>query len=1225
MNEYIELISQLKPKNNGNFPIADVNDLKGGYIQVDTIAEMQTFLYTNKLKEGMLCYVKTDITNQHMYQYLNTIWQPWAYSGSGGSGGFSIQMVVSLDDLNNPELERTGQLVFVQEVDSLRYYNGTVWKSFSKIYIQNTPPADTGGIWIDTSEDREYTSASSVIQNLLQIIGVLYEKIDKLEYAFNNQMDFGDFSNNQASEYDGTTPLEPVLDASYEEDTAQQSQDLLDTVLSDVEPTQYKTMIPNAKHLCVKSGTEKQMKDHAEDFLPKELLFCYDTGSLYIKHPTTFKLVKIGSSSTDVPDIDDTMKQILTSTFNGIEKITGIEFADMANTSKTYLAQVINGELKLKDYSLDVKNLAGNVQTTTAVANYYSSPYFPISSTNIGSTVSPRIFIHSIFTGGENGARDFASCSHNFVELCNMTPVDLNLKGLYLHYTKPVDGMTIQKWVTLPLRGIIKAESTFLIRGAQCAYEDVNTTVLKVKTYDMEWTKSATYNSAVLDITEDLVNGVAGQTIWDSDDYIKFNANCSFYLSAAEDTDTTLFYSNPLNVLTTSTPYDSTNKSCLKWYIDLIGIGAGMPAEVTALGSMGTSASNYIYTRVFAMDPGKSAIKAFIDRKNSTEWTIVSLTNPPSQYNIQDFTPKASWEGKNFFFNKDLLTEGAPSIVTCNFGYNAHTTRCFNWVSKGYYDEYLEIVIDGNNYTETLGVDKFESFKVGDNRASTNNRNNTIYNRIRAISNDGTAFTVHKFIKDFSEPTEGTTVKYKYRVGRPGAWSKDRYFTLRNRADVITNGHNFLHITDEQGNTEEEYQTTRLTTEFIKQDSITNNYSYDFIVQTGDIAQNGNRFNEWIDYFNNRELIFNDKEVMFTVGNNDLSPVDLSTFGRGEDWDKTSPQNVNFFFTFEHPFTIPKSSTGVYIPSIYSFFYGDTYYLSMNSEITTAAVTSVFSQDATENIYSQTIKAWCDNEMLNLPTNPGIIWKVAFNHEGPFTLVVVDDIYSFVDTSNNINNSQARNGSHLNTVGNYWFSHFLEDNKFSLNLCGHKHTFTNSRYIRENSDPLLTMQPVVYDPSPETATWYSNLDARYKPCCTLSSDTNQWYVKYVMNQSTGYKVASNKESPSPQIPWLLEYYPVTITNATTTPITTTVNSGQKFPHYILWNVGVGTETEVPGIDTSIRPRIKGNVYRILTIGSSTTWPTFKLSSPITISSLYRDGGNGATNKDNNIIVEKLFT
>jgi len=69
MGEYIELIGQLKPKNNNSFPIADVNDLKGGYIQVDTIADMNAFLTTNKLKEGMLCYVKTVSDNVHMYQY----------------------------------------------------------------------------------------------------------------------------------------------------------------------------------------------------------------------------------------------------------------------------------------------------------------------------------------------------------------------------------------------------------------------------------------------------------------------------------------------------------------------------------------------------------------------------------------------------------------------------------------------------------------------------------------------------------------------------------------------------------------------------------------------------------------------------------------------------------------------------------------------------------------------------------------------------------------------------------------------------------------------------------------------------------------------------------------------------------------------------------------------------------------------------------------------------
>ena len=40
MGEFIELIGQLKPKNNGNFPIADVNDLKGGYIQLDTVTQL---------------------------------------------------------------------------------------------------------------------------------------------------------------------------------------------------------------------------------------------------------------------------------------------------------------------------------------------------------------------------------------------------------------------------------------------------------------------------------------------------------------------------------------------------------------------------------------------------------------------------------------------------------------------------------------------------------------------------------------------------------------------------------------------------------------------------------------------------------------------------------------------------------------------------------------------------------------------------------------------------------------------------------------------------------------------------------------------------------------------------------------------------------------------------------------------------------------------------------
>jgi len=58
MNKYLEIISEFRPKNGQNFAIADVNDLRGGYIQVTTLEEMNAFLTTNKLKYGMLCYVK---------------------------------------------------------------------------------------------------------------------------------------------------------------------------------------------------------------------------------------------------------------------------------------------------------------------------------------------------------------------------------------------------------------------------------------------------------------------------------------------------------------------------------------------------------------------------------------------------------------------------------------------------------------------------------------------------------------------------------------------------------------------------------------------------------------------------------------------------------------------------------------------------------------------------------------------------------------------------------------------------------------------------------------------------------------------------------------------------------------------------------------------------------------------------------------------------------------
>lgn len=1216
MNEYIEIISQIKPKNGAKFAIADVNDLRGGYIQVSTISEMEAFRQTDKLKDGMLCYVKNTTDKNHMFQYLNNTWTVWNYGGGGGGGGMSIVIVDNLADLNNDNLMQKGQIVFVNEVNELRFYNGTVWESFSRIYIQDTPPDDTGGIWIDTSENKEHLTSNTVIQDLLKVVSILQKKIEVMEFAFKSQMDFGDFTNNKYYEYDNQPSLEPDYGTSEEEDNLQQEANK-DVVLTDTpEPIEYNNMIPNGVHLCIKSGTNAEMQKNKDDFLPKELLWCYDTQQLWIKDPKTYKLIQIGSAGGGVdpepePDMDGILTEVIGSGSAAKTKIIGIEFADMSNKDNTYLIQVNDGKLDIHDYRLDKNTLAGNAQTQ-GTGIYYTTPYFPIISAEVGSTDSPKIYVNTVYCGGVSEKMDYNPVSHNFVELCNLGKKDLNLKGLFLHYTERNSG----DWITLPLKGTLKSQGTFLIRGAQCSVENINTTLIKVGTPDIYWTKSNTLNNSRLDIAGDVGAGVQPHSIWSKDDLIKFSYDCAFYISSEETTD--YFASTVLN---STAPW--TSNGVIKWYVDLVGIGnyndKSMPCEASSIANRG---SNVLLMRYYNMDPVKQATKALSARSNVKDWTYIDMNKLNGALNIKDYIPKASFENKNIFFNKHLLVEGAPNIITCSLGHNAHTTRCFNWVSVGYYDEYIQIRKDNEVY---LSNNTYESFKKGDtenpNRPQNHkNWTNPIYDRIRSVTTDGTAFTVHKFIKDFEEPT--TTQLYYYRVGREGAWSEERTFTLRGRDYVIANGFDFLQVSDQQGFTSEEYETWRLGAEFIAKSGD----NYDFTVNTGDETQNGNRINEWLDYFNGGYSLFKDTEQMFTVGNNDLCPLDVYTLGDGEDISKTNPMNVQYFFTFEHPYTVPISSAGAYVPCVYSFVYGNTYFLCMNSEITEIARTEIFGDVAEINVYND-LKTWCTNDLNQHTSDSKITWKVAFCHEAPFTIITADLIMKYLKKSPEgayiKDPDTARGGSHLNTVGNYWFSLFLQDNGFKMCLCGHKHTYANSRYIRE--DINKTMEPIVYD-AEDAPSWYTALPDREKMCVQLSKDNTLNYVRYIMCQATGYKLASNKELPAKNIPWLLEYYPVSsqVEDNTNNTATVKVNKGQQYPNYILWNIGQGTESENPLLPVSTsRDRILGKSYKIQLLANTDLW-AYKYNTPISVNDLKKVGGNGSTNASNNIIVEKTL-
>ena len=93
-------------------------------------------------------------------------------------------------------------------------------------------------------------------------------------------MDFGDFKNNKYYEYDGQPSEEPTYGTSEQEDIQTQIENLLNEVIEDIEPKEANDLLPNATHLCIKSGTYAEMLVNQADFLSKELLFCYDTNEL---------------------------------------------------------------------------------------------------------------------------------------------------------------------------------------------------------------------------------------------------------------------------------------------------------------------------------------------------------------------------------------------------------------------------------------------------------------------------------------------------------------------------------------------------------------------------------------------------------------------------------------------------------------------------------------------------------------------------------------------------------------------------------------------------------------------------------------------------------------------------------------------------------------------------------------------------------------------------------
>ena len=93
----IELISDIKQANGGQFPLVDSNDIKGGLYSVDTESEMNSIPIV-RLKDGMLCWVK-ELKKYMRYDLAENSWVDPKFGTDSSSS--SIDVVDNLTTISS--------------------------------------------------------------------------------------------------------------------------------------------------------------------------------------------------------------------------------------------------------------------------------------------------------------------------------------------------------------------------------------------------------------------------------------------------------------------------------------------------------------------------------------------------------------------------------------------------------------------------------------------------------------------------------------------------------------------------------------------------------------------------------------------------------------------------------------------------------------------------------------------------------------------------------------------------------------------------------------------------------------------------------------------------------------------------------------------------------------------------------------------------------------------
>ena len=292
----------------------------------------------------------------------------------------------------------------------------------------------------------------------------------------------------------------------------------------------------------------------------------------------------------------------------------------------------------------------------------------------------------------------------------------------------------------------------------------------------------------------------------------------------------------------------------------------------------------------------------------------VNLKSAP----VEIFRPRCLKDGRLDSYYDKISLQDYPMCINMGYGKDGNTTRTFAW----------------QTLTTHKGYIKYKSI----NGTAWMTKRSTI----KHIGHPDCDATVHNVILYNLEPG-----KYVYKVGSESCWSDEYEFEVKTptNSDTIK----ILWTSDQQGWNEHEYKSWGIMYDAIKQ--YTNN-DHDFMINTGDISQNGGgHAYEWRYYYDFAPDI-PCKCHMTTCGNNDLTYTP-------ETDKKDNPEAFTWYTCIDQPA----------YTSCYSWDYGYCHFICLNSN-TMSANSSI----ALEQV------AWLEQDLAR-PEVQAQRWRIVYMHE----------------------------------------------------------------------------------------------------------------------------------------------------------------------------------------------------------------------------------------------------